>query len=232
MQWSNLQLLYYLLKKVVAKPNGVELALTRCAALEAGDEIVTAAYALANIQYTNGALVNIGSDTNYKILAYAPKGSVQIKAELNHGNIEVKTAEKIKESLKTPILSLAILGTDVKVFVPSAKMTYVDVIEGLVSARNEYLRPGKSILATSHRMIHAPFPPEGKVEQPKSTIYSTSTTTTRTGASVSGGGAYAVSYTSVAQLPGTTTVSAAAGAQTAVIGTLEILSCVSVGHSS
>lgn len=158
----------YTQNKVIAKRSGTERTLSRGATLEAGDEIITGKDAAINIQYTNGSLVNLGSDSNYKILAYAPNKDVQIDAELSKGKLEIKNAGKIKENLKTPIVSLAILGTHIRVDVTSSKMTYVQIIEGLVLARNEFLRPGDGVRVSADRIVSAPFPKEGIVNSPLS----------------------------------------------------------------
>ncbi|CAM2863179.1 FecR protein [Legionella steigerwaltii] len=214
--------------KVVAHHNGAERVLTRGSALEPGDELITGDGAAANIQYSNGALVNIGSNSNYKILAYAPKESVQIKAELSKGKVEIKTPEKIKESLKTPILSLAILGTDVRVYVASPKMTYIQVLEGLVLARNEYLRPGASVRVTGDRIVNAPFPKEGEVKTTADVI-SVTTGAGRTATNDAGSGADSASYLSTAQVTGTSTSTATQAAQAAAIADISIICLTSGG---
>ncbi len=210
-------------KKVVVHHNGAERAITRGSSIEVGDEVVTGDAAAANLQYSNGALVNMGSNTNYKILAYAPKEAVQIKAELSNGKLEIKTPEKIKESLKTPILSLAILGTDVRVYVVG-KATYIQVIEGLVLARGEYLRPGASVRVTADRMVHAPFPKEGEVKTITSDV--TSTTSTEAGGAVSSGsgsGADSVSFVSTVEITSTSTSTATEAAQVAAIADISLI---------
>lgn len=176
-------------KKVVANRNGSERVIARGAVLEAGDQIITAADAAANIQYTNGTLVNIGASSNYKILAYAPnQADTQIKAELNKGKIEIKTTGKTKETLKTPIVSLAILGTQVQVYVPSSQETYVHLTEGVVAVREEIMSADNnnsnnsnssnasntsnttntnSVRVTVDGIVDEPFPAEGIVNSPE-----------------------------------------------------------------
>lgn len=157
----------YTQNKVMVNQNGAEHTLARGAKLEPGAEIITASDAAAHIQYTNGTLVNIGSNTHYKILAYSPKqADVQIKADLSHGKVEIQNQGKIKETLKTPIVSLAILGTHIRVYVPNHQVTYIQVIEGLVLARNEYLRMGDSVRVTADQIVTVPFPEEGLVVSP------------------------------------------------------------------
>ncbi len=150
-------------KKVVANRNGIERILSRGSFLESGDEVITEKDSLVNIQYSNGALVNIGENTHYKIVMYSPTANVQIKAELSSGKVEIKTSKKIKESLKTPVISLAILGTNLRVFVASPKVTNVQVIEGLVEARNEFINAGVSVQIIPDRIYPLPFPKNGVV---------------------------------------------------------------------
>lgn len=177
----------YTQSKVVASRDGSERTLSRGSALEPGDEIITAAGAAAHIQYSNGSLVNIGSDSKYKILAYTPKqADNQINAELSKGRLELQNTGKIKETLKTPIVSLAILGTHLRVYASvanhnlgnkknpecagkrGAEQTNIQILEGLVSARNKLLKPGESVRVSCDRIVDAPFPPEGVVATPLS----------------------------------------------------------------
>lgn len=153
--------------KVTAINNGKERILSRGATLDAGDHIITTKGAVANIQYSNGTLVNIGEDSSYVILAYSPKqDDVQIKAELSKGKVEIKNTGKIKETLRTPITPLAILGTHINVYVPSSKITYIKVTEGLVLVKNTYLRAGDSVSAAQNKVVNAPFPKNGQVKSP------------------------------------------------------------------
>lgn len=170
--------------KVVANRNGSERVLVRGASLDPGDQITTSVGAAINFQYSNGTLVNIGSDSKYTILAYNPKQSeVQIKAELSQGKLELQNAGKIKETLKTPIVSLAILGTHIRVAallrsppndnatkkkkqcdgLRASEVTNIQVLEGTVEARGKYLRAGDSVRITCDHMTNSPFPNEGFV---------------------------------------------------------------------
>jgi hypothetical protein len=151
--------------KVVASHNGATRPLSRGSSLEPGDSILTFEGAQANIKYLNGTLVNIGSKSNYKILAYSPKTTdVQIKAELSSGIIFSKTTGKTKETLKTPVAALAILGTKYAVDVTGNRQTYVNVTEGRVKVGDTIFGPGSSILVTPQGITHAPFPQEGILE--------------------------------------------------------------------
>lgn len=200
-------------KKVVVRHNGAEHGITRGSSVDVGDEVITGADAAVSLQYKNGALVNLGGNSNYKILAYAPKESVQIKAELSKGKLEIKTPEKIKESLKTPILSLAILGTDIRVYVVG-KMTYIQVLEGLVLVGNEYLRPGASVRVTANHIEHAAFPKEGEVKITPDVISST-TGAGNTTSGTSGSGIDMVSYVDIVSITGTSTTTGTVATQTA-----------------
>lgn len=217
-------------KKVMANRNGSERVLSRGASVEAGDQIVTGEGAAANIQYSNGTLVNIGANSNYKILAYSPKESVQIKAELSNGKIEQENPGKIKETLKTPIVSLAILGTHIRVDVTSAKMTYLNVIEGLVLARNEFIRAGDSVRVTGDRIVNAPFPKDGLVNSPLNSagkIQSSAATTstyTETQASTSSGATTTAAINN-SQVTGTSTTTSTGSVQSASSVATLVLSC-------
>ncbi|KTD74541.1 FecR family protein [Legionella tucsonensis] len=210
-------------KEVVVRHNGAERGITRGSSVEVGDEVVTGDDAAANLQYANGALVSMGADSNYKILAYAPKESVQIKAELSKGKLEIKTPENIKESLKTPILSLAILGTHIRVYVVG-KETYIQVMDGLVLARGEYLRPGTSVRVTADRMENAPFPKEGEVKIAAATAVSAiETETGRTANTGSGSGADSVSFVSTVEITSTSTSTTTDAAQVASMADISLI---------
>lgn len=153
-------------KKVVANRNGTVRTLARGSALEPGDAIITAASALAKIKYANGTLVNIGENSNYKIIAYSTKPSdVQIKAQLNIGKIKFKTPGKLNETLKTPVISLAILGTEAAVYVPDNNRTYAEVSEGNVGLGKRVIGPGDSVLATSQGVKDTEFPAAGRIRE-------------------------------------------------------------------
>jgi len=185
-------------QKVTANNGGAVRTLTRGASLSTGDTIITAANAAAKIKYTNGTIVSIGSSSNYKIVAYAPKQSdIAIKAELNKGKIESQTSGNEKrEALKTPVVALAITGRKNKVYVGSRKKTNVELIEGQIQIGSQVLHPGDSIVATLQGISPAPFPAAGNISMSSAMINtgdtssssssststaSTSTTTTTTG---------------------------------------------------
>ncbi|KGP64440.1 hypothetical protein EP47_11790 [Legionella norrlandica] len=160
-------------KKVVANRNGIERTLSRGSSLDVGDAVITGKGALANIKYNNGTLVNIGENSNYKILAYSSKPSdIQVAAELDTGKIKFKTTGKSKETLKTPVIALAILGTECSAYVPASDKTYVELKSGTISGTisgnqavgSVLMNAGDSILATNEGIRHAPFPQGGRVE--------------------------------------------------------------------
>jgi len=245
----------FTVKKVVASHNGVERTLSRGSSLDAGDSVITSDGALVNIQYLNGALVNIGANSHYTIIAYSPKSSaVQIKAELNIGKVHIKTAGKVKETLKTPIVSLAILGTDLDVAVVcpiamavtcASPTTLIQVNEGTVQARNMFLTPGSSVRVTPHAITNATFPKEQLVAPPRNapgsistgangtstSTTSTSTTTTTyetTDSSASVTGTLAVVDTSL--VTGTTSTSTSQVTQNTVPGDISII-CSLMAHA-
>lgn len=152
-------------QKVISLREGKEYSLSRGSQLEPGDTVVTGAGALINIKYKNGTLVNIGENSRYKILAFSPNPSdVQIKAELSQGKIKFKTTGKSNESLKTPVIAMAITGTSAEIFVKSDKQTYLNLLEGNI---NNYA-PG-SYIATPQGVVAGAFPAEGQVNTPAGT---------------------------------------------------------------
>lgn len=226
----------YIQNKVVASGSGGERTLSRGASLNAGDEVRTSAGAAAHIQYANGTLVNIGANSTYRILSYTPKqADVQIKAELAHGKVEIQNTGKIKETLKTPIVSLAILGTHIRVDARKSSKgvteatrkkkecagaratenTYVQVIEGLVSARDKLLRPGKSVRVTCDRIVDAPFPPDGIINSPLNSPGKIENTIGGAAADsgITDSGAFITTYVATNQVPGTITTSSIDGIQ-------------------
>lgn len=151
--------------KVVVQHNSVEKPIARGASLEAGDTIITYAAAAARIRYSNGTLVTLGADSNYKILAYTPNQSdVAIKAELNKGKLESESAGGAKrQSLKTPVVALAITGTKFKVLVSGKAQTNVSLISGKVMVGDKVLTPGESVIATVDGVTPMAFPADGNI---------------------------------------------------------------------
>jgi hypothetical protein len=122
---------------VTAKQGGAERKLSRGSALMAGDSIVTAATAKAQIKYTNGTIVSIDPGSTYAIVSYDPKAEVVLKTELNSGSIKSDSNSKAqkKSIVKTPMVALAILGTEMQVKV-SNDNTFVNVTKGTVCVIN------------------------------------------------------------------------------------------------
>lgn len=150
--------------KVIAKMKKVERSITRGSALTVGDSVITAPSALATLKYTNGTVVDLGERSSYQILSYQPKQSdITIKAELYSGKLHSKTSGRLKETLKTPVVALSILGTDYNVYVANRSTVYVKVNQGQVMARGKIIRAGESYVITPTKMYKTPFPAEGYV---------------------------------------------------------------------
>lgn len=147
--------------------NGAQSKLTRGASLQAGDSIITATASSAKIKYSNGTLVTVGENSNYKILGVSPKQ--EISAELKKGKLESESTENKKESLKTPVIALAVLGTHFKVYAPDSKNTFTGVESGKVQAGNLTVGPGQSVQSTPNGTSFAPFPAAGNISASETT---------------------------------------------------------------
>lgn len=103
--------------KVTATRNGKAQMIQRGANLSVGDVIETYGNAEARFRYNNGSLVTLSLAANYQILKYEPKQNVEIEAKLNRGKAHILTEgnRKKKEILRTNVVAMAILGTDVTV---------------------------------------------------------------------------------------------------------------------
>ena len=133
--------------------------------LNAGDSIKVQKKGLSKLKYNNGTIVTLGSDTEYKILAYAPsQADVQIKAELKKGRLESITSGKknSKELLMTPTVAFAILGTQYKSFVQGTT-TYAQVDSGEVYAGDQLLQNGVGYKVSPEGIEAAPFPGSGNI---------------------------------------------------------------------
>lgn len=158
--------------------------ITRGASLSAGDAVITAADSVANIKYNNGTLVNIGANSNYKILDYAPN---QIKSELSTGDIHTKTNGKTKETVKTPVVALAVLGTEFQLGVHCKggmvsenckSVVNLQVIEGMIQAGSTILKAGSSVVINSPSSVKpAVFPAAMQVKTPVGAAGSISSST-------------------------------------------------------
>lgn len=129
----------FTLNSVTASHGGASRSLARGGSLEVGDKIVTGDGAKVNIKYSNGTLVNLGPNSSYTILSFSPNtNDVQVKAQLDQGSLSVKTNGRTKETLKTPVMAMAILGTALQVSVDKRHQnkTYVRLIQGKVTVTN------------------------------------------------------------------------------------------------
>ncbi len=184
---------------------------SRGARLQAGDGIVTSKKGLVKLKYNNGTNLALGADSDYTILAYSPSREVQIKAELKAGKAHVTTTgkKKNKELLKTPTIALAIVGTDVEVYI-SGKSVYVRLNEGVVWAGNQRLAPGSYLISPDGKITKASFPSQGVIQK----ISSIETLSD------------AVNLATVVQQTGvSTTADIAAVPPVPVLAGLEIISC-------
>lgn len=198
--------------KVVAKNNGATRVLSRGSKLSIGDEVVTSDKGKVNIKYSNGTLVNLGSGSHYTILNYSPKQSeVQINADLSAGSLSSKTTGNSKEELRTPVVALAILGTEYNVAVFDRRTTYINVIEGSVMANGMTLGPNSNVVVTPSGIQNATFPSTSSSPQPVSSSSPSSGSTTTTTTSTSSVAATSVSNisTGVSSSVSTTSVQSA-----------------------
>ena len=123
--------------KVVAKQGAKERSLSRGSPIYNGDTLVTSSAAHAQIKYKNGAIVSIDASSQYQTVNYAPKGDVVIKSSLKSGSISYDSNNKThkKSIVKTPVVALAILGTQVNIKANSEN-TDLKVTKGEVCVEN------------------------------------------------------------------------------------------------
>lgn len=134
--------------KVSAQQAGKERALSRGSQLFTGDTIITGAGAKAEIKYTDGSLVSIQENTSYQIVSYSSQQNVEFKTKLNKGAIEYTSSKKKKGSIQTPVVALAILGTQLQA-IATPSNTYLDVKQGLVQGGNQLVGPGQQFSSGS-----------------------------------------------------------------------------------
>lgn len=151
--------------QVFAQRGTGQHTLSRGSSIEIGDTVITKGNSLVNLRYTNGTLINLGENSQYKILAYAPTESVQLKTQLSQGKLNLQTTGKTKEEITTPIVALSIAGTGADILV-TGNTTHCNVREGLIVAKSGSINGGNSALFTSNGMSYAPFPKEGTVTPP------------------------------------------------------------------
>lgn len=109
-------------------------AVTRGAGFAVGDTIVTGANSKAQIKYTNGTLVTLSANTSYKVVSYEPDSkTLQNEAYLAAGKMHSTTVHQEKAIVKTPVVALAILGSEVIfTYDPDTKTATADCIQGQV----------------------------------------------------------------------------------------------------
>ncbi|WP_058481324.1 FecR family protein [Legionella waltersii] len=153
-------------KATVIRHNS-ETSLVRGAKLAVGDAIKTGPKSLVNIKYNNGTLVNLGDNSDYKIIAYSSKpNEVQVNAELSKGKLKFQTTGKSKEVLNTPIIALAIMGTSAHIYATSNGI-YVNLADGQILAGNNSLPTNQTSLVNPNGQVsESQMPPEGNVETP------------------------------------------------------------------
>lgn len=112
-----------------------------------GDTISTGPNSAAQLKYTNGTLVRLSADTEYKVVSYDPNNKeLQSEAFLTKGKMDSTTLNQEKAVLKTPVVALAILGTVFSV-VTTDKETTARVTSGVVKTMGDNpitIGPGQS----------------------------------------------------------------------------------------
>ena len=156
--------------KVVVEQNHKQRAVTRGAPLYSGDTIITNATGQAKIKYNNGSLVTIRPNSNYVTSPATGQKNGELNATLNKGTIDYSSTGKKKQgTIHTPVVSLAILGTQFTLsYSELTQETIVIVLSGIVSMNNQIITGGATGTASSN----------GKV---------TKSTTSSSGSSNSGG---------------------------------------------
>lgn len=140
---------------VIVQQHHGQRSVTRGALLYSGDTIITDATGQAIIKYNNGSLVTIQPNSNYVTSPRnAPKNG-ELNAILNNGTIAyASTGKKRQGRIRSPIVSLAILGTQFTMsYSQSTKLTNVSVSSGEVSMGSEILTAGQSGMASSTGIV-------------------------------------------------------------------------------
>ncbi|KTC92099.1 FecR family protein [Legionella cincinnatiensis] len=132
----------------IAKKGNIQRILSPGSPIHIGESIITKANAKIDIQYENGTLVAVQKNSNYETVAYKPKAELKLKAKLNTGAIEYKSTGKKKGLIQTPVVALAIEGTQFKLIATPQK-TYIQVTEGMVKSGNELLGPSQKFASGS-----------------------------------------------------------------------------------
>ncbi|KTD58254.1 FecR protein [Legionella sainthelensi] len=132
----------------IAKKGNIQRILSPGSTIHIGESIITKANAKIDIQYENGTLVAVQKNSNYETVAYTPQAALKLKAKLNNGAIEYKSTGKKKGLIQTPVVALAIQGTQFKLIAAPQK-TYIQVTEGMVKSGNELLGPSQKFASGS-----------------------------------------------------------------------------------
>ena len=158
---------------VIVEQNHKQHPVTRGALLYSGDTIITAAIGQAIIKYNNGSLVTIQHDSNYVTSPADAQKNSELNATVNHGTIEYSSTgmKKRQGTLHTPVVSLAILGTQFTLsYSPSTKITNVSVNSGVVSMGDQIITAGQTGTASSEGIITTYSPlSSGSVNQGEAT---------------------------------------------------------------
>ncbi|MFI4918540.1 MAG: FecR domain-containing protein [Legionellales bacterium] len=122
----------FTMNKVIAEQNHVQRDVTRGAAINTGDIIITAAGSEAKIKYTNGTLVSINPNSNFQTSDPTAKNPAEFNAKLNSGGIHYASTGKKKGVLKTAVVALAILGTEFEATITSTGALALQVLSGTI----------------------------------------------------------------------------------------------------
>lgn len=144
-------LVIFVANKVIVEQNYHQRTATRGMPLHSGDSIITNTGGEAIIKYNNGSLVTIHSNSNYLTSPATPQQSSAVNATLNRGTIDyASTGKKSQGQFHTPIISLAILGTQFTMsYSPSTKVTQVSVTAGEVKLGDQLIIAGQTGMTSS-----------------------------------------------------------------------------------
>lgn len=134
--------------KVIAQKGNTQRVLKSGSPIYKDEAIITETQANTTLQYTNGTQVAIQQNSNFTTLNYAPKAEQKLKAVLNKGAIEYHSTGKKKGIIQTPLVALAIQGTQFKL-ISTPDKTYVQVTEGEVRVGNQVLSPSQQFSSGS-----------------------------------------------------------------------------------
>jgi len=129
----------FAVNKVTAQQGSKERTLTRGSPVYVGETIVTGPDSRAQLKYLNGTLIDIQPNTHYQTVAYQPK---DLKSNLSIGAIQYTSTGKKKGTIQTPVVALAILGTQFQL-IATPTMTYINIIQGYISVNGVVYGPGE-----------------------------------------------------------------------------------------